>query len=154
VHLVGFIIRTFSYFLCFICRYYLRTLAAIIIGTRKKVINAGKEKEIQTERRVIYIVFLSTAVVPSTPLLITKTCLGSSQLYRSCVKCFACQCQTCNVKWCLLKCERVKVFQIQLHHEWVRVTEIRWLEKEQDMKCTFNIPLRRVRVTRVTVEKQ
>jgi len=49
-HLIGFIIRNFRYFLGLICRYYLGALAAIIAGTRKKVINAGKEKEIQIER--------------------------------------------------------------------------------------------------------
>jgi hypothetical protein len=70
----------FSYFLCLICRYYLGARSAVIVGTRQKVINAGKEKEIQIERRVTYIVFLSTAVVPSKTLFFSSTCPDSSQL--------------------------------------------------------------------------
>ena len=48
---------TFSYFLCLICRYYLGARSAVVVGTGQKVTNAGKEKEIQIERRVINIVF-------------------------------------------------------------------------------------------------
>jgi hypothetical protein len=47
--------------------------AAIIVGTREMIRNAGKEKEIQRQKkRVIHIVFLSTTVVCST-LLFSQT---------------------------------------------------------------------------------